>query len=470
MSAPDPSTPAIELAAALRRRELSAVELLDACLEAVDARNGDVNAIVWRDDAAARASARHADEALARGDDRAFLGVPIPIKDLTPVAGWPVTYGSRGGPSGVSAEGELTTEAFKRAGFVLCGRTNTPEFGHITATENLRYGISRNPWDLERTPGGSSGGAAAATAAGVFPPAPAHDGGGPIPLPPSRCGLLRLKPARARVPRANTSWLGAVVEGVVTRTVSDTAAVLDAIAGPDPYSWNNAPAPARPFSDEVGADGPRLRVGVMDHGPNGMPIDPETAESARKLARTLEEQGHSVEPVEVQVLSEELIEPFIVWVAASLGEEEGIDWAKVEPHIAAQWQQASEFPAASYVAAHKALELRSRELTAGFKRDYDVLVTPTLAIQPPPAGAIMEATHAAPDAPSEAVIGMVAFNAWVNITGLPSIQLPVHEAGGVPIGAQIVGSPFDESSLLRLAAEVEQANPWADRRATLATA
>src|SRR3954454_24274326 len=155
MSAPDPTTPAIELAAALRRRELSAVELLDACLEAVDARNGDVNAIVWRDDDAARASARHADEALARGDDRAFLGVPIPIKDLTPVAGWPVTFGSRGGPSGVSAEGGLTTEAFRRAGFVLCGRTNAPEFGPITVTENQRHGAKRNPCDLSRTPGGS---------------------------------------------------------------------------------------------------------------------------------------------------------------------------------------------------------------------------------------------------------------------------------------------------------------------------
>src|SRR4051794_5518303 len=289
MSTLEPSTPALELAAALRRRELSAVELLDACLEAVDARNGDVNAVVWRDDDAARASARHADEALARGDDRAFLGVPIPIKDLTPVAGWPVTYGSRGGPSGVSAAGELTTEALKRAGFVLCGRTNTPEFGPITVTENLRYGITRNPWDLDRTPGGSSGGAAAAVAAGMFPLAHATDGGGSIRIPASCCGLVGLKPARARVPRRSTSWQGAVVEGVVTRTVADTAAVLDVIAGPDPYAWNNAPSGSRPFLDEVGAEGPKLRVGLMDHGPNGMPIDPEAAEAARRLARALEE-------------------------------------------------------------------------------------------------------------------------------------------------------------------------------------
>src|SRR3954451_9803395 len=421
MSAPDPTTSALELAAALKRRDFTAVELLDACLDAVDRTNGDVNAVIWRDDEDARARARKADERLAAGDDAPFLGVPLPIKDLNYVHGQPCTLGSRGrddapwqGPS------DMVVEAFERAGFVLAGRTNTPEFGHITATENLRYGISRNPWDLERTPGGSSGGAAAATAAGMFPLAHAHDGGGYVRIPASCCGLVGLKPARARVPRANTSWQGAVVEGAVTRTVADTAAVLDAIAGPDAYSWNNAPAPARAFSEEVGADGPRLRVGVMDHGPNGMPIDPEAAEAARRLARTLEEQGHSVEPAEVAVLSEELIEPFVLWVGASLGEEDDIDWAKVEPHIAAQWQQANEDGAAQYVAAAKALELHSRVLTAGFGRDYDVLVTPTLAIQPPPAGAILEQTHANPDAPSEIVIGMVAFNAWVNITGLPS--------------------------------------------------
>src|SRR3954463_10565294 len=237
MSALEPSTPALELAAALRRRELSAVELLDACLEAVDARNGEVNAVVWRDHEAARATARHADEALARGDDRAFLGVPIPIKDLTPVAGWPVTYGSRGGPSGVSAEGELTTEAFKRAGFVLCGRTNTPEFGPITVTENLRYGISRNPWDLERTPGGSSGGAAAAVAAGMFPLAHATDGGGSIRIPAACCGLGGLKPSRGRVPRLVQSWQGGVVEGVEAWTVADAAAALDVTANFDRLAW-----------------------------------------------------------------------------------------------------------------------------------------------------------------------------------------------------------------------------------------
>src|ERR1700759_1763222 len=229
-----PFTPALELAEALRKREVSAVELLDSCLAEVDRLNGDLNEVTWRNDDEARAAAGEADRRLAEGHDAPFLGVPIPIKDLTPVAGWPVTFGSRGAPDGPSEESELVVGALAAAGFVLCGRTNTPEFGVITAAENLRFGPSLNPWDLARSPGGSGGGAAGAVAAGMFPIAHANDGGGSIRIPASYCGLVGLKPARARIPRLFSSWMGAVVEGVVTRTVSDTAAVLDVLAGPDP--------------------------------------------------------------------------------------------------------------------------------------------------------------------------------------------------------------------------------------------
>src|SRR6478752_1208591 len=162
MAALGPSSTARDLADGLRRRELSAVELLDACLAAVDERNPEINAVIWRNDEDARRSAAEADRRLAAGEQAAFLGVPLPIKDLTPVAGWPVSFGSRGGPEGPSEESELVVDALVRAGFVLCGRTNTPEFGVVTVAENSRYGITRNPWDLTRSPGGSSGGAAAA--------------------------------------------------------------------------------------------------------------------------------------------------------------------------------------------------------------------------------------------------------------------------------------------------------------------
>src|ERR1700683_2351844 len=169
MSALGPSTPALELAVALKARELSSVELLDACLAGVDERNAQLNAIVWRDDEEARAAAAEADRRLAAGDSAPFLGVPLPIKDLTPVAGWPVSFGSCGAPAGASEQNDPVIDALVAAGFVLCGRTNTPEVGLITATENTRYGITRNPWDPSRSSGGSSGGAAAAVAGGMFP-------------------------------------------------------------------------------------------------------------------------------------------------------------------------------------------------------------------------------------------------------------------------------------------------------------
>src|SRR3954471_10958975 len=478
MSDPGPGTPALELAAALRRRELSAVELLDACLAVVDARNDEVNAIVWRDDEGARAAARHADAALERGDDAAFLGVPLPIKDLTPVAGWPVTYGSRGGPTEPSAEGELTTEAYRRAGFVLCGRTNTPEFGPLTVTENLRYGVTRNPWDLERTPGGSSrgpaapsGAAAPAVASGMFPIAHATEGGGSIRIPAACCGLVGLKPSRGRVPRRAQGWLGGVVEGAVTRTVADTAAVLDVLSGPDPRSWYNAPAPDRPFLEESDREPARLRIGLMDHGPNGLPVDAACAEAARRAAAALEELGHEVVPADVPTLSEDIVAPFLVVINASLADYEGVDWSKVEPHIAAAVATAQSTSSFDYAASAKALEVASRDLVSAWGADFDVLVTPTTAILPPPAGAVLPQAHAQPGVPVEAVLAMIAFTAFANITGLPAISLPVHWTDdGLPAGAQLVGAPFCEAQLIRLGHALEEALPWADRRPALATA
>ena len=333
-----PSSSAQELASALRAGELSSVELLDACLAAVDSLNPQLNAVIWRDDEAARGAAQAADARLAAGDEAPFLGVPLPIKDLTPVAGWPITYGSNGAPAGASDESDLVVDALVRAGFVLCGRTNTPEFGVITVAENSRYGITRNPWDLERSPGGSSGGAAAAVAAGMFPIAHANDGGGSIRIPASYCGLVGLKPSRGRVPRLAQSWLGAVVEGVVSHTVADTAIVLDAIAGPDPLAWYNAPAATRPFAEETSTPPGTLRIGLMAEAPLGIPTDPACSEGARSTARALEDLGHVVEEVKVPTISEEMVPPFIALTQGGLADYEGVDWSAVEPHIAHQRQ------------------------------------------------------------------------------------------------------------------------------------
>jgi len=471
MTALDPTSPALELAAALRRRELSAAELLDACLAATDERNRQLNAVIWRNDDNARAAAADADRRLQAGEDAPFLGVPIPIKDLTPVAGWPVTYGSYGAPEGPSEESELVVDALVRAGFVLCGRTNTPAFGVITAAENSRYGISRNPWDTNRSPGGSSGGAAAAVAGGMFPIAHANDGGGSIRIPASYCGLVGFKPSRGRVPRLAQSWLGAVVEGVVASTVADSATVLDAIAGPDPLAWYNAPAPARPFAQELGGSPGRLRVGLMAAAPLGIPTDEACIAAARATAAALEELGHAVEEVEVPTISEEMIPPFIALTQAGFADYDGMDWSAVEPHIAHQRAAAGELGAYEYALAARALELLSRREVARWGRDFDVLLTPTSAILPPVAGATLEAQHATPDQPVLDVVASVSFTAFGNVTGLPAVSLPLHwSEDGLPVGVQLTAGPWQDGALIALAAQLEQARPWAERRAPLVQA
>jgi amidase len=460
-----PSASVLQLAGALRGGELSAVELLDACLEMVDRRNPELNAVIWRNDDDARATATEADRRLATGDPAPFLGIPLPIKDLTPVAGWPVTYGSCGAPPGPSQESEPAIDAFLEAGFVLCGRTNTPEFGPITVAENIRYGITRNPWDPTRSPGGSSGGAAAAVAAGMFPVAHATDGGGSIRIPASYCGLVGLKPSRGRVPRLAQGWLGGIVEGVVTHEVADSAAVLDSIARWDPLAWYNAPAPARPFAEETDTPPGRLRIGLMAQAPLGIPTAEACTAGARAAAAALEALGHLVEEVEVPTISEQMIPSFIVLTQGGLADYEGIDWSAVEPHIAHQRRLSGEISAYDYVLAARTLELLSRREVARWGRDFDVLLTPTSAILPPLAGSILEAQHAAPDQPVPDVVASVSFTAFGNVTGLPAISLPLHATDdGLPIGVQLTGGPWQEALLIRLSAQLEQAVPWAGRK------
>ena len=463
-----PASSALDLAAALRARELSSVELVDACLAAVDRLNPELNEVTWRNDQEARVAAGEADRRIAAGEEAPFLGVPIPIKDLTPVAGWPVTFGSYGAPEAPSEESELVVDALVDAGFVLCARTNTPAFGVITAAENLRFGPSRNPWDTNRSPGGSSGGAAGAVAAGMFPIAHANDGGGSIRIPASYCGLVGLKPSRGRVPRLAQSWLGAVVEGVVSRTVADTAVVLDAISGPDLNAWYNAPVPEHPFAQDAGAGGAgldSLRIGLMAQAPLGIPTDPECTRATRDAAVLLEELGHAVEEVDVPTISEEMVPPFIALTQGGLADYEGVDWDATEPHIRHQRGLASETGAYDYVLAAKTLELLSRREVARWGSEFDVLLTPTSAILPPVAGATMEAQHAAPDQPNFDVVASVSFTAFGNVTGLPAASLPLHWTDeDIPVGVMLTAGPWQESRLIALCAQLEEARPWAARR------
>jgi len=461
---------ALSLARAIRSRQLSPLELLEASLRRADDVNPRLNALVWRNDEEARQAARRAEEQVLRGEELpAFHGVPLPIKDLTPVEGWPVTYGSWAVPRALPRHSALVVGAFQRAGFVLAGLTNTPEFGLLTVSENLRYGVSRNPWDLDRTPGGSSGGAGAAVAAGIFSVAHGNDGGGSIRIPASCCGLVGLKVSRGRVPRHYMSWEGATVQGALTRDVADTAAVLDAICGPDPRQWYNAPAPQRPFLAEVGAPPGRLRVGVVEEAPFGLAVAEPCREAAHKAAAALEALGHHVERASLEV-PDEFVEAFFNVANTGLADYDDVAWEKTEPHIQASRAAALAVDSLKYVRSVHVMQRLSRQIVSRWESELDLMVTPTMTVEPPRAGEVLKAAHesAGTGAPVMEVFQMAVMASGFNVTGQPAISLPVHQtATGLPIGVQLVGGPWEEALVLRVAAQLEEALPWAGRRPNL---
>jgi amidase len=455
-----------ELASAIRAKHISASEALEATLARIDEVNPELNAVIWRNDDQARATAAAADAVIARTPAEelpAFYGVPIPIKDLTPVEGWPVTYGSRGAQPGPSRESEFVVNRLRDAGFILTGRTNTSEFGALPVAENLRYGITRNPWAPDRTPGGSSGGAAAAVAAGMFTIAHATDGGGSIRVPASCCGLVGLKSSRGRVPSRVLAWEGGAVEGVITHDVADTATVLDLICGPDRGQWYNPPSPVRPFTEAVSAGAGHLRVGVVSGAPFGLEIDSECRAAVQTAALALETMGHDLIPTDLK-LPETMLAAALAVINAGVAEFDGIDWDNVEPHNQASRRAAQSVHSLDYVAAVHAIQRFTREFLTPWTRDFDVLLTPTMTVLPPIAGAVLDAAHTARGALAPELIQMNILAAGFNSTGQPAISLPVHvAANGLPVGVQLIAGPWEESTLISISAELEQAAGWRHR-------
>ncbi|MFZ4518695.1 MAG: amidase [Microthrixaceae bacterium] len=468
---PPPFGSASEVADAVRRREVSPTEVLDLYLDRIDRIDPELGAIVLRDDERARAEARAAEERLVAGGDLPpFLGVPIPIKDLDDVAGWPTSFGSRSAPDGPAATDSLVVGRLRDAGFVLLGKTATPEFGTISFTESERFGATRNPWDTSRTPGGSSGGAGAAVAAGLAPVAHASDGGGSIRIPASCNGLVGLKPARNRVTDRVEELAAASTSGVVTRTVADTAALLDVLSAADPGAWNHAPPPARPFLREVGADPGRLRIRVTTSNPLGLPVDADVEAALEVAAGLLNSLGHEVDlaPVAWPDAGEFLMGFLTVWStissAASIADE-----ALLEAHNRAERDRARATDAIAYVEAVTALQRASRDVTAQFGTELDVLVTPTMAVLPPPVGSVWAGSEDDPTAPIANCTPMATFTALFNVTGQPAISLPLHRtADGLPVGVQFAAAPWREDVLIRLASQIEAAAPWVDRWPALA--
>jgi amidase len=469
----DPFTPATDLAGAVRRREVSPVELAELYLGRIDKLDGELNAFCFRDDDRVLAWARDAESAASRAADGElppFHGVPLPIKDLNRVEGWPTTYGSRGASTAPNTSTDFVVQRFMEAGFIPLGMTNSPEFGTVSYTESEAHGVTRNPWDLERTPGGSSGGAGAAVASGMAPIAHASDGGGSIRIPASCNGLVGLKPSRNRVPNGVNELEGFATSGVVTRTVAETAAVLDVIGRPDPLGWYNAPPPDGPWSMAAREEPGRLRIGFTTTPPVDVPMDDACIEAVRRTADALAGLGHDVEEAELSLPdADAFVEAFgIVWNVGSAGVPLE-DWDAIEPLNAALRRAGQSTDSVSYVEAVMRTQLLARPLMAQFVDGLDVLVTPTMAVEPPPCGSVWVGCDVEPMLGLMNCFPMAVFTSVWNVTGLPALSLPLHEApSGLPVGVQFVAGPWREDVLLQLGTTLEQAMPWKDRRPAIA--
>lgn len=465
---------AVAQADLVRRGEASPLELVDAAIARVEKTNPELNAVIHP----LFESARDA----ARGDlpDGPFRGVPFLFKDLDAMlAGAPFHAGMRllRDRGYVATENSFYADKILAAGFVPVGKTNTPELGLMVTTEPASYGPSRNPWNTEHSTGGSSGGSGAAVAARMVPAAHAADGGGSIRIPASECGLVGLKPSRGRVslgPQNGEYWSGMVANHVVSVTVRDTAHILDCVQGAMPGDPYSAPARARPYGEEVGASVERLRIGVWSASPGGQAqVDAECVEAIRSTATLLEGLGHAVEEAHPSVLDrvDEQAVGFggivSAWTASSLkemGELVGVEIGPddVEPST---WDLAAggrSQTAADLVDHLKWLGRYTREVGQWWA-DFDLLVSPTIAVPPPKIGWLGDA-----DDPVGALTRMLAIISYTppfNLTGQPSMSLPLHwTADGLPVGVQFTGALGREDLLIRLASQLEEARPWRDRR------
>jgi Asp-tRNA(Asn)/Glu-tRNA(Gln) amidotransferase A subunit family amidase len=477
---------AVGLAQLVRDRQVTPAELLDAARARAAAVNPRINAIV-------RSLDDQADARVADGELRGPLaGVPFLLKDLhQDYAGVPTSQGSRSLADVPATEHATVVRRWLEAGLVIFGKTNTPEFGSKGITEPELFGPTRNPWRPDHTPGGSSGGAAVAVAAGIIPCAAASDGGGSIRIPASCCGLFGLKPGRGLVPSGpamSEGLHGSAVQGVISRTVRDTAAMLDVLAGPDAVSPYVAAVSATPYADEVGADPGRLRIGMQTTSAlNGSP-DPEARAAVEHAARELEALGHHVEPVErvpwdERALAADFLTTWFVAAAQAVARAKALSGRGDDAFEQDTLITAALGRATRVVDYADALDRRHDYVRAlaAFHADYDLLLTPTTATPPPRVGAFASppVVRALGDVvlrlrgaghlrhtPIVANIidrnlGWVPFTQLANLTGRPAMSVPLHRtAAGLPIGAQLVAPLGGEGLLLRLAAQLEQARPW----------
>ncbi len=489
---------ATALAALVRGGEVSPEELLQACEERVRAHNPRLNAVIVEAFEAARAEL-----ALRRraGTERegALAGVPVLVKDLvSSVRGLTTWHGNRllQRVTGPADHDSAFIQRLRATGALIVGKTNTPEFGLVPYTEPVLTGPTRNPWDLNRTPGGSSGGSGAAVAARLVPLATGGDGGGSIRIPAACCGLFGLKPTRGRVPSGpdfSALWSGFAIEHALTRSVRDSAVLLDAVAGADTGAPYAAPSQVRPFVQEVQADPGRLRVGVCTEPWLGHGVDPACVRAVEETAALLRELGHEVFEASLPIAGTAFAEAFLTVLAGNVRAEieEAAAFARTRARRhdfeAATWamgMMGRAFRADEFVTAERALQRTARAIGRCFE-DMDVLLTPTLAsaaplvgsLQPTPAEQrqlalmgwlnqpwLLRAAGALQQMAGK-VFDFIPYTPPFNVTGQPAMSLPLHWSDeGLPVGVQVVGRFGDEATLFRLAGQLERARPWEGRR------
>lgn len=453
-------TPATELARLIRERKVSPTELVEHFSARIERINPKLGAYVLVTHEVALEQAKAAEAALASGADVGPLhGVPYSLKDLVPTAGIRTTFGSRVFSDHVPAVDAEVYARLEKAGMVMLGKTNTPEFGYLAIGENDLFPVTRNPWDPSRTPGGSSSGAAAALAAGLCAISQGGDGGGSIRIPSSCCGLVGLKPARGRVslgPYSGERWAGLDTEGPIARTVLDAATLLDVMAGPatgDPY-W--APLPDRSFASAT-LERRRLRIGWCTRVAPGN-VDPEIETAVSEVAELLGRLGHSVRPVKPPLQGFEV--PMQAIVLADAAARDIPDPGLLSPVVRVHREQGQKILAGDYLRALTEMNRLVRRALAFFE-ELDVLLTPTLTQLPPKIGEF----PSSPEAAGREFIAWLPFTFPFNQTGQPAMSLPLAwSKAGLPIGVQIVGRPADERTLISLGTELEQARPFRDRR------
>jgi amidase len=463
---------ATELAARIRDATVSAREVVEAAVRRIEAVDAQLGAFIEIDPEAALGEAAP----IEPGDPRPFAGVPIAMKSSTAVAGRCMNFGSRFLAGHRPTHSAYLVRRLRDAGFVILGTTNMPEFGILPTTEPRHTGPTRNPWDPARTPGGSSGGSAAAVAAGLVPVAHGSDGGGSIRIPAACCGLVGLKPSRGRISRGpdlGDSFL--VTDGVLTRSVAETALLLDVLAGYEPGDATWAPRPAEPYTLAMRRDPGRLRIAMSLANTLDVDADPEVVHGLHSAATLLRDLGHDVVEDSPALPGPDSLDIFLnvfgPGIALGIGFGERLagrppEDDEIEPLTRAVWERARTLPSTGYLAALAQLQLIARS-TVAFFADYDVLLTPVLAARPLPIGEL----HGCGDEPLEDLRRSARFAPYtwlLNVTGQPALSLPVgFGEDGLPTGVQLVGHPLGEETLLQVAAQVEAARPWADRRPLL---